>query len=74
VFDTLPAAGDLLGSPVAEELAVIADRMQRRWVAFAVNGDPGWPEYLASEPVLLRIDADERPVTEPPDPRVVAPG
>jgi para-nitrobenzyl esterase len=36
--------------------AELADRMHAAWLAFARSGDPGWPAYGPSCPVMV-IDA-----------------
>ncbi len=51
VFDTLGEAGsNWLAGPDAPQS--LADDMHARWVAFAKDGDPGWPAF----------DTDSRPV------------
>ncbi|MFD5187024.1 carboxylesterase/lipase family protein [Streptomyces sp. NPDC058357] len=51
VFDTLekPDAVALTGADAPQELA---DAMHAAWVAFAASGDPGWPGWDASRPVM----------------------
>ncbi|MEU4505396.1 carboxylesterase family protein [Streptomyces sp. NPDC024089] len=51
VFDTLdrPDAVALAGPDAPQELA---DTMHAAWVAFAVSGDPGWPGWDRSRPVM----------------------
>ncbi|GGV93620.1 hypothetical protein GCM10015535_56950 [Streptomyces gelaticus] len=51
VFDTLdkPDAVALAGADAPQELA---DAMHAAWVAFAGSGDPGWPAWDASRPVM----------------------
>jgi para-nitrobenzyl esterase len=31
----------------------VAEEMHAAWIKFAVNGDPGWPAYDASRPVMF---------------------
>ncbi|WP_299529212.1 carboxylesterase/lipase family protein [uncultured Streptomyces sp.] len=52
VFDTLahPDAVALTGPDAPQELA---DAMHTAWVRFAATGDPGWPAWDASRPVML---------------------
>jgi para-nitrobenzyl esterase len=67
VFDTVapdaPLFGPLLGPAPPQELA---RTMHAAWVAFATNGDPGWPRYDPSTRVTMRFDTISEPV---PDPR-----
>jgi para-nitrobenzyl esterase len=67
VFDTVapdaPLFGPLLGPAPPQELA---RTMHAAWVAFATNGDPGWPRYDPSTRVTMRLDTISEPV---PDPR-----
>ncbi|MFJ1647912.1 carboxylesterase/lipase family protein [Streptomyces sp. NPDC088258] len=51
VFDTLraPATRRLTGPDAPEALAAA---MHRAWVDFAVAGDPGWPAWDGSRPVM----------------------
>ncbi|WP_266981307.1 carboxylesterase/lipase family protein [Streptomyces sp. NBC_01669] len=52
VFDTLdrPDAMALTGENAPQELA---DAMHAAWVRFAATGDPGWPSWDASRPVMV---------------------
>jgi para-nitrobenzyl esterase len=55
-FDTLAQPGNaaLAGDAAPQALA---DEMHARWVAFARDGDPGWPAYdLARRPVMTFDD------------------
>lgn len=51
VFDTLKTADAvaLTGTAAPQELA---DAMHAAWVSFARTGDPGWPAWDASRPVM----------------------
>lgn len=51
VFDNLarPDAVALAGEDAPQELA---DAMHAAWVRFAASGDPGWPAWDASRPVM----------------------
>ncbi|RPK57818.1 Carboxylesterase [Streptomyces sp. ADI96-02] len=51
VFDTLahPDTVALTGPDAPQELA---DAMHGAWVRFAASGDPGWPRWDASRPVM----------------------
>ncbi|MEU7002291.1 carboxylesterase family protein [Nonomuraea sp. NPDC046570] len=52
VFDTLRTPGQLtLAGPDAPQ--ELADAMHRAWIAFAESGDPGWPAWDATRPVML---------------------
>ncbi|WP_392672691.1 carboxylesterase/lipase family protein [Streptomyces sp. LN785] len=52
VFDTLdrPDTVALTGADAPQELA---DAMHAAWVRFAATGDPGWPSWNASRPVMV---------------------
>lgn len=52
VFDNLAAAGaDLVTGHDAP--AAVAGEMHGAWISFARTGDPGWPAYGASRPVMV---------------------
>ncbi|BCJ70715.1 carboxylic ester hydrolase [Catellatospora sp. IY07-71] len=71
VFDTLdsPEGLPLAGPNPPQSLA---DAMHRAWVDFATTGDPGWPAWDATRPVM-RFDApDSRLVRAPNDPELNA--
>jgi para-nitrobenzyl esterase len=56
VFDSLAAPDSIaLGGPDAPQ--VLADAMHRAWVAFVVDGDPGWERWSARRAVQA-FDAD----------------
>jgi para-nitrobenzyl esterase len=52
VFDNLSAEGAELvaGRDAPRE---VAEEMHAAWIRFAVSGDPGWPAYDASRPVMF---------------------
>ncbi|HEY3608865.1 MAG TPA: carboxylesterase family protein [Pseudonocardiaceae bacterium] len=57
VFDTLGEAGsNWLAGPDAPQS--LADDMHARWVAFAKDGDPGWPAYDPESRSVLTFDGD----------------
>lgn len=66
VFDTLspdaPLFGPMLGENPPQELA---DAIHSAWVAFATNGDPGWPRYDLSRRATMRFDTISRIVEDP---------
>jgi para-nitrobenzyl esterase len=67
VFDTLdqefePMLGPLLGSDPPQPLA---DAMHAAWVAFATNGDCGWPKYDLSRRATMRFDTTSEVVGDP---------
>ena len=67
VFDTLdkgfkPVLGPLLGADPPQHLA---DTMHARWVAFASNGDCGWPKYDLSRRATMFFDATSEVVDDP---------
>ena len=66
VFDTLspdaPLFGPLLGPNPPQGLA---DRMHAAWVAFATDGDPGWPNYEGARRTTMRFDTVSQVVEDP---------
>lgn len=66
VFDTLnkdlPLLGPLLGAEPPQKLA---DTMHAAWVAFATNGDPGWPKYDLSRRATMRFNTTSQVVDDP---------
>lgn len=63
VFDTLdePGLEMLLGGRPPEGLA---RTMHAAWVAFASDGDPGWPRCTAAEPHSMRFDDRSRAIRD----------
>jgi carboxylesterase type B len=63
VFDTLGNGTDpLLGTDPPQQLA---DSMHAAWVAYAVNGDCGWPKYDLSRRATMRLDIRSAVVEDP---------
>ncbi|MEY9199462.1 carboxylesterase type B [Sinorhizobium fredii] len=63
VFDTLGLGTEpLLGPDPPQSLA---DAMHAAWVAFASNGDPGWPEYEAERRATMHFDISPKVVNDP---------
>ena len=63
-FNTLSVPGqELLLGPTPPQ--AIADTMQAAWVAFAKNGDPGWPQYDLQRRATMRFDIDSKLVDDP---------
>jgi para-nitrobenzyl esterase len=67
VFDTLdkrfkPFMGPLLGTDPPQQLA---DTMHADWVAFATNGNPGWPKYDLNRRATMRFDPTLTVVDDP---------
>jgi para-nitrobenzyl esterase len=67
VFDTLnkefkPMLGPLLGDNPPQQLA---DTMHVAWVAFATNGDCGWPKYDLDRRATMRFDTTSMVVDNP---------
>ena len=66
VFDTVstdaPLFGPLLGEDPPQELA---DTMHAAWVAFATNGDPGWPKYDVARRATMRFNTPSQVVDDP---------
>jgi para-nitrobenzyl esterase len=54
VFDTLGHRPEPLWGPDPPQQ--LADTMHAAWVAFATNGDPGWPKYDPSPRATMRFD------------------
>lgn len=66
VFDVVDRVDTgALAVPDTEETRALAARMRRAWVAFAADGDPGWPEYTADRPTTRRFDATDTLTDEP---------
>jgi len=62
VFDTL-AAGEQLSGPDAPQ--PLADAMHRAWIDFAAHGDPGWPRWDETRPVMTFDHPESRVVLAP---------
>ncbi len=63
VFDTLGNGTEpLLGRDPPQQLA---DTMHAAWVAFATDGDPGWPKYDLSRRATMRFDTTSEVVDDP---------
>lgn len=66
VFDTLgPDArlfGPLIGDTAPQSLA---DEMHAAWIAFARNGDPGWPRYEPGRRATRQFGAEPDVVDDP---------
>jgi para-nitrobenzyl esterase len=67
VFDTLdkrfkPFMEPLLGTEPPRQLA---DKMHAAWIAFATNGDCGWPKYDLSRRSTMRFDLTSAVVDDP---------
>jgi para-nitrobenzyl esterase len=67
VFDAVGRVDTgLFAVPDVDETRALAARMRDARVAFARDGDPGWPEYAADAPTTRRFDvADD--LTDVPD-------
>jgi para-nitrobenzyl esterase len=63
VFDTLGSGTEpLWGADPPQQLA---DTMHAAWVAFATNGDCGWPKYDLSRRATMRFDTTSEVVNDP---------
>jgi carboxylesterase type B len=63
VFDTLGnGTAPLVGTNPPRKLA---DAMHAAWVAFAANGDPGWPRYELKRRATMRFDTECQVVDDP---------
>jgi hypothetical protein len=63
VFDTLGSRTELVWGTYPPQ--PLADTMHAAWVAFATNGDPGWPKYELSRRVTMRFDTASEVVDDP---------
>jgi para-nitrobenzyl esterase len=63
VFDTLSGNTQLVGPNPPQRLA---DEMHGRWVAFAQDGDPGWPTYDTTTRQVLTFTAEGSAVVNDP--------
>ncbi len=63
VFDTLGNGTEpLLGADPPQQLA---DAMHAAWVAFATNGNCGWPKYDLNRRATMRFDTTSEVVDDP---------
>jgi len=68
VFDNLAQPGIEMLTGGGEHLQELADRMAGAWLAFARDGDPGWPAYdPVAERATMRFDLPPE-LLEDPDP------
>lgn len=67
VFDTLDLGRDqMMGGALGENPPQeLADRMHGAWVAFAANGDPGWPRYDLVRRPVMRLDTTPSVMEDP---------
>ena len=63
VFDTLGEETEALAGPNPPQR--LADAMHAAWVAFAVNGNPGWPRYDLVRRATMRFDETPELVDDP---------
>ena len=63
VFDTLPGGAAYLLTEDAPQ--PLADRMHAAWVAFARDGDPGWPAWRPDDGAVQRFDTQDELVHDP---------
>jgi carboxylesterase 2/para-nitrobenzyl esterase len=63
VFDTLGEETESLAGPNPPQR--LADTMHAAWVAFATNGNPGWPRYDLARRATMRFDAKSELVDDP---------
>ena len=63
VFDRLGHGTEMMwGTNPPQRLA---DAMHQAWVAFAANGDPGWPRYDLARRATMRFDTTSEVVDDP---------
>ncbi|OLE35283.1 MAG: carboxylesterase [Ktedonobacter sp. 13_1_20CM_3_54_15] len=64
VFDNLDKEGfeGLVGSNPPQQ---VADAMHASWVAFATNGNPGWPQFDLKRRATMRFDTTSELVEDP---------
>lgn len=67
VFGVLDAAGAelFLGGPVGDELRDLSRAMQDAWIAFARDGDPGWPSWNAESRLTQQFDIERKVLSDP---------
>jgi carboxylesterase type B len=63
IFDVLDNGTELLWG--ADPPQQLADAMHAAWVAFATNGDCGWPKYDLSRRATMRFDTMSEVVDDP---------
>jgi carboxylesterase 2/para-nitrobenzyl esterase len=63
VFDTLGDETEALAGPNPPQQ--LADTMHAAWVAFAKNGNPGWPRYDLTRRATMRFDTRSEVVDDP---------
>jgi para-nitrobenzyl esterase len=64
VFDTLsaPSVAHVAGADPPQH---IADEMHRRWIDFAVAGDPGWSAYTPERRAVMTFDRESGVIDDP---------
>ncbi|GAA3178388.1 carboxylesterase family protein [Blastococcus jejuensis] len=67
VFDTLDRGREqMLGGALGEDPPQqLADAMHAAWVAFARDGDPGWPRYDLARRATMRFDVTSSVIDDP---------
>jgi carboxylesterase type B len=63
VFDALGDTTEALAGPNPPQQ--LADTMHAAWVAFAKNGNPGWPRYDLTRRATMRFDTRSEVVDDP---------
>jgi para-nitrobenzyl esterase len=63
VFDNL--GRDTEGLWGANPPQPLADEMHAAWIAFATNGDPGWPQYELERRSTMRFELQSKVVEDP---------
>lgn len=63
VFDTLGSADPLTGPEPPQPLA---DEVHAAWVAFATDGDPGWPAYTRGSRRVMTFDHPDSSLVDDP--------
>ena len=63
VFDTLGDGTEALAGPNPPQQ--LADTMHAAWVAFATDGNPGWPRYELARRATMRFDTNTEVVDDP---------
>jgi para-nitrobenzyl esterase len=64
VFDNLDRNTEAVTGSGPERQG-IADHMHRAWIAFARNGDPGWPAYDETRRATMRFDENSDVLDDP---------
>jgi para-nitrobenzyl esterase len=67
VFDTIDLGrGQMMGGALGDDPPQeLADRVHGAWIAFATDGDPGWPRYDLDRRPVMRLDTTPSLMEDP---------